>query len=973
MKSMLCPVLVDRGPELASLTSALDGAAHGAGGVSFLTGDAGVGKSRLAREIATLAAERGFHVLTGRATESVVPVPFRPIAEALMRASRAGMMADAPEMATYRATLGSLVPEWRRERDTEADISAIMLAEALLRLLTTPRWTGALLILEDLHWADPETLAILEYLADNLVATRVLLVATVRHGEPSAGLDAVRSISARRAATTIEIRRLKERSVRQMASACLETGDVPADVLRLLADCDGLPFAVEEILAAAISSGQLVNDSGSWHVNEGIQTALPASIVGSVRNRLVGLGPAVSDVLASAAVLGKQFDWTLLPQVTQASETQVLGALQQAQDVQLIEPVGGGLGLFRFRHSLTRHAILTDLLPPDLARRSARAADAIEAAHPDLPAAWCELAAELHEAAGDQARAAVLMLRVGGRALRLGALGTAIASLRDAKDLLGEVPAADPMVAIDIEEALVHALALAGDYDQLAPVADELLARLDRAGAADPRRAAQIRLTTARTRSEDHPVAAAEHLAAARSIANDLEDKALLSQVDAVAAHCAFDAGDIEKGGRLALRSLTSAEAAGLEGWAAQVAIESLEVIGRRERLRDIGAARVAFERAYQIAGDAELAVQRIRVLHELGTIDMLEDGKTERLSEARDLASRAGAISTATVIDLQLANTWSLGTDLDQALSASLACQQGAHRIGAKRIEAIATNIQALVAAIRGDRAETEQIAERAERTMPGDPEVLFSTWGLSRVTASLFLDDLPRALAESESGLSYGGRMAMLSPRRGWGNYALLQAVFDRDGHGAISEARAAGAAVGWNHGYLCYAEAVLEGRDGNKGGADALASRGADLLNPYAAWWNHLARRIVAPAALDSGWGQPVAWLREATAEFEATGHAKLASACRGILRKAGERVPRSGRGNAQVPPQMRRLGITSREMDVFLLVARGFSNSEIAERLFISTKTVETHIANLVTKTGQAGRRELVAHAARFTPP
>ncbi|HEX9032641.1 MAG TPA: helix-turn-helix transcriptional regulator, partial [Streptosporangiaceae bacterium] len=73
------------------------------------------------------------------------------------------------------------------------------------------------------------------------------------------------------------------------------------------------------------------------------------------------------------------------------------------------------------------------------------------------------------------------------------------------------------------------------------------------------------------------------------------------------------------------------------------------------------------------------------------------------------------------------------------------------------------------------------------------------------------------------------------------------------------------------------------------------------------------------------------------------------------------------------SAQVPPQMRRLGITSREMDVFLLVARGCSNAEIAERLFISPKTVETHVASLVAKTGQAGRRELVAHAARFAPP
>ena len=154
------------------------------------------------------------------------------------------------------------------------------------------------------------------------------------------------------------------------------------------------------------------------------------------------------------------------------------------------------------------------------------------------------------------------------------------------------------------------------------------------------------------------------------------------------------------------------------------------------------------------------------------------------------------------------------------------------------------------------------------------------------------------------------------------------------------------------------------------GHRKRAAALAEEGSADFAPFAPWWNHLAQRLVAPCALRDGWGQPVAWMRDAAAGFEISGHDRLATACRGILRKAGERVPRSGRGIAQVPPQMRRLGVTSREMDVFLLVARGFSNAEIAARLFISPKTVETHVANLVAKTGQSGRRELVAHAARF---
>ena len=123
-----------------------------------------------------------------------------------------------------------------------------------------------------------------------------------------------------------------------------------------------------------------------------------------MRRRLTELGPDAASVIAAAAVLGRQFDWTLLPAVAEASESDVLTALRRASDAQLIEPVSPRQAMFRFRHSLTRDAVMSDLLPPFLAERSGRAAAAIEAAHPGLPGAWCELAAELHEAAGQRLR-----------------------------------------------------------------------------------------------------------------------------------------------------------------------------------------------------------------------------------------------------------------------------------------------------------------------------------------------------------------------------------------------------------------------------------------------------------------------------------------------------------------------------------------------------------------------------------------
>src|SRR5262249_32716005 len=133
--------------------------------------------------------------------------------------------------------------------------------------------------------------------------------------------------------------------------------------------------------------------------------------------------------------------------------------------------------------------------------------------------------------------------------------------------------------------------------------------------------------------------------------------------------------------------------------------------------------------------------------------------------------------ISTATVIDLQLANLWSLGSDLDLALTAARQCERGATQISAHRIESMAITLQALVYAIRGDAAAAEQEAERAEAILPGDPEVQLTSRGQVRVLAALFRDDLQRAERESAAAMVY--RVQTLSaPRRSRGFYSPAQA---------------------------------------------------------------------------------------------------------------------------------------------------------------------------------------------------
>lgn len=903
---VLCPELIGRESEIRTLMTAFDAARDRRGGVLVLSGEAGIGKTRLAREAAAHASERGWEVVTARAVESAQLTPLRPIVEAVTNIPRNGEPVGptaAAEPSRHLPPLASIVPGWDQAPSQDDATTPLSRGHAVISLLSRIHDgdTGTLLVLEDLHLADPETLALLEYLADHLTDQKALCIATLRWDEPSRAAALIRGLHARHVITMLQVSRLSVEQVEQMALASLGGRSVPADVLtRILARCDGLPFAVEEVLAAAVSSGELVFDEAGWHVNQQISPGVPASIVSSVRQRLAGLSPDVVNVLSTAAVLGSQFDLILLTDLAGMSEPAVISALDQASDLQLLEPRSGSQEVIRFRHGLIRDAILSGLLPPDRTGRARRAAAAIERAHPDLRGSWCELAIDMYQAAGEIVRVAELQLELGRRALQRGALASATAVLTKARNMLEAVPSAPDRLVVDIDNAMVRAIELTGDTIQLIPAADRLIAGLDRIGA-DQMWKAHVHVRMARAFSEDRPGTAAEHLAMARAIADSVQDTALSARLDAVAARCALDAQRPDAAVELASRSLAAAEAAGLHGWAGETAYEALETIARLAQLRgDLGTAAEAFERAYQIATAERRPVLRIRAMHQIGTAQILESGATSKLSEARDLAAHAGAISTIALMDLELATAWSLRDDLERPLTVARSCRQTAGRIRQRRLEAMAWCVQAAIAGVRRDKDETERAAGQAEMTLPDDPEVLFVAWADARTAASLFLNDIPRAHAESNTGISYGRKSRQHAPQRAWAFWALLEAIDGGDGQAALHEAQARGTVGSFNCGFLTYADAVLQGRDGHPERATELAERASGNLAAFAPWWNHLAQRLVAPYALEHGWGQPVAWLRAAIAGFQENGYDELAAACRYILRGAGWPAPRSAGG-------------------------------------------------------------------------
>ena len=153
VKRFLCPVLIGRDDEVDELRGALNAATtRGEGSSHFIVGEAGVGKSRLARETIIEARSLGFNVLHGRAVHADDAVAFRPFTEALFSYFRDAGPPDIPELEPFQPTLARLVPEWSRPGIEVPDDSIVVLAEAILRLLrVVGRRRGCLLFLSLIH------------------------------------------------------------------------------------------------------------------------------------------------------------------------------------------------------------------------------------------------------------------------------------------------------------------------------------------------------------------------------------------------------------------------------------------------------------------------------------------------------------------------------------------------------------------------------------------------------------------------------------------------------------------------------------------------------------------------------------------------------------------------------------------------------------------------------------------------------
>ncbi|MBP2476686.1 DNA-binding CsgD family transcriptional regulator/tetratricopeptide (TPR) repeat protein [Crossiella equi] len=944
------------------MTGALEAARAGRGGAVFLVGESGIGKSRLASAVAEAAFSTGMSLSRGRASAIDPMTPFRPLTEALLSLLRAEDVQPSA-LGPYGPVLGRLLPGWGGAgADREGD-SLVILAEAVLRLTgLVGRGRGCLMALDDLQNADAETLAVLEYLIDNLDLQPTLLLGAIRD-EPCPALHIARAAAQRGQCLLIELDQLDRSGLAALAASCLAVPSVPPAVTDLLwAGGGGNPFMVEELVASMVEGGLLTVGSGAVQVAEALPATLPTTVSRALAQRVSHLGQQARELLTVAAVLGQRFPLAVVQKVTGLSDRELLNLLHGDLAAQLVTPDETTADWYTFHHQLSREAVLSSVDRATKTSLAATLADAVEEVHPGLPDQWCQVTATLRRQAGQQAKAGRLYTEVGRRALAQGAAGSAVTLLDQAWDLLAHDEALHRAEALEL---LVHALAEAGEVER----ALDLVATLDQVGALAPRRRADLhtRLGWAAAvagRSADAIV----QVEAARALLGPDAAAEDIAQIDVVAAHLALDIpgpGQLATAERLARHAAVVAEEVPLP----VVACQAWQLLGALTRHRDPDEATSCLERARALAVRHNLPIWEIHALIRLGNDDALRSGALDRLTHARDLATKAGAITARYQAESSIALHSILHGDFTAAKTLIDRVLPSITRLKLLETTQYVLLLRAVLAGHQGRRKDLDE-ALTEFRDWHGDPALHAPRiHGLAGSFCALLEEDRPKALAELSRALdgeSSERSVFHLSGRHGL--HLLLTVLCGRTTRAEYDQlASNPAGALRWDRQFACYARAVLLGREGRHEEARAAVEEAQEVGAPYA-MARHLGLRLVAEDALSEGWGDPVTWLRTAEDYFHALDDATVAGACRALLRKAGVRVGQHREGAGGIPAGLRQQGVTVREFEVLKLLVGRLGNREIAERLHLSPRTVERHVSSLITKTGLPNRIALSEYAA-----
>ena len=966
---MMSPVFAGRGDELAALTEAFEEAAGGTPRTVLLGGEAGVGKSRLAGEFAARVRDRAL-VLTGGCVElSTASLPYAPFGAALRELVRERGTAEVAALLPGQAAgeLAGLLPEFGSlPAGADPATARARLFELLLTLLERlGERRPAVLVVEDLHWADPPTCDLLSFLVRNLRQAGVLVVGTFRSDELHRG-HSLRAVLAglerMDGVAVLSLPRLTRLDVAAQLAGIFGRAAAPSVLDAVWARGAGNPLFTEA----------LVHRDGT--VSDGLPWTLRELLAGAVKE----LPPATQEVLRTAAVGGPRVGHALVAAVTGWDSAAVTAAVRPAVAANVLVSDGDG---YAFRHQLIREAVLEELLPGERAQAHRGFAVALSAAAgAELSGAEAAVAVALHwRGAGETALALDAAWLAAGAAGAAFGYAQRLQMLEQVLELWSRVPDASSRTGTDHVDVLMlaaDAARWAGQAQRGLALVEAALAELDSGarsgsgpvgGARDGERRAAgllrragllrelllpgqldelreaLRLAAAPSRiraqvlaqvcwalrREDHHGEAARLAGELRALADELGDEEGRVEADMLLAAEGALRGEDTFDALFRARDQAAFLGAGqLEVWAYLTASHVLEGRGGYElaiqagrdglaRARELGLARQV---AAPIAGNLAEALaaagrwdEALEILEEVLSLELPARGRVHPLLVRGTLAVARGELSLAAEM-LAAARALPAGLWAEAQCALPLARLEIEYRLAA------------------GDLAGAVSLAVPAygSETDPRYPWALLVT--AMRACAEVAVAGVP---ATEVAGLleELTGRAAAV-PRVN----PLHEAY-------AVTFAAEAGRASGL---------ADVAGWDAAAGAWDALGQ-------PYPTAYALL--RAAAAAAAGDREGAGVR-LSRAASLARRVGAIGLEQEIGQLARRARIALPGVGVAGGDVP-----FGLTAREQEVLRLVAAGRGNREIAAELFISPRTASVHVSNILSKLSVGSRGEAAAIAHR----
>ncbi|MGH9009519.1 MAG: ATP-binding protein, partial [Acidimicrobiia bacterium] len=384
---------IGRSSEREVLQGAWKRAEQGEFRVVLVAGEPGIGKTRLATEVAQEAHRQGALVLLGRCDEDLA-VPYQPFVEALRH-----LVAVCPDEVLIEALgerggeLNRLLPELSRRvpglavpQSADPETERYLLFSAVAALfVSVSRWRPVLLLLDDLHWATKATLLLLKHLVRCGEPMVLLMVGTYRDSDIGRGhplTDVLAELRRDSAVDRLGLRGLSDREAVSLMEA-LAGHDLEGPELALAhavhAEADGSPLFMRELLRHFSELGELRLEGDRWTFRGEI-AAIPDSVREVIGHRLSRLAEPVDQLLGLAAVIGPEFDVAVLSPLAGLDRPVVLDALAAARQAALVREVEGAPGRFTFAHALVRHTIYDELGPArqvDLHRRVAQVLESL--------------------------------------------------------------------------------------------------------------------------------------------------------------------------------------------------------------------------------------------------------------------------------------------------------------------------------------------------------------------------------------------------------------------------------------------------------------------------------------------------------------------------------------------------------------------------------------------------------------------